>query len=341
MEKGIERNLGVDLLRIVLMFMIIIHHIMLRGCGLRNLYQNSFDLKNLPFSFINAFLVVAVNCFFLISGYYGMKENLKKEIKLALSVYVMYWLINMAGIISGGQVFNTELIKGFIFPISQYWFIFVYLVLNLIAPYLNILLEHITVRQEQKLLAILLIIWCGYAFLIDNEIFGANMGYSLGFSIILYIVGNYLGRTRFDTIVPGKLLAVYLLASLINALSVIGLICLGKTALAWKLYSYNNPLVLIGAAAFFLMFKNIKIDGKPSIQLIARHVVYVYIFHSTAFISDLYTRYFIAISGSYLGHKIIYIILFSCFLFSVGTAAGIIFEKLYKSAVKIFLVSGK
>ena len=107
MEKSIERNLGVDLLRIVLMFMIIIHHIMMRGCGLRNLYQNSFDLKNLPFSFINAFLVVAVNCFFLISGYYGMKENLKKEIKLALSVYVMYWLINMAGIISGGQVFTA------------------------------------------------------------------------------------------------------------------------------------------------------------------------------------------------------------------------------------------
>lgn len=329
MSKNPKRNMSVDLLRVILMFMIIVHHILLRGCGLRNLYKNSFDNNNLLFSFLNVFLVVAVNCFFLISGYYGIKKNLKKAIKLTLAVYVIYWIINIAGLIFGNEILNTEFIKGIIFPISQYWYIFVYLVLSFIGPYLNILLDQITVYQERELLGILLIIWCGYSFLIDDNIFGANNGYSLGFAIILYIIGNYIGKTKWDMILPGKSLFIYLISSTINGVLVVGLIYLGRTSLAWQMYSYNNPLVLIGAVSLFLFFKNIKVECILNISKLGRYVIYVYIFHSTALISDIYSRCFFIVSREQLIYKIIFIPLFSILLFAIGIVVGIIYEKMY------------
>lgn len=338
MSKNFKRNFNVDLLRVILIFMIIVHHILLRGCGLRELYKNSFENSNLIFSFINAFLVVAVNCFFLISGYYGIKKNYEKIVKLVLAVYSVYWAINIVGLIAGSQSLDREFIKGLIFPISQYWFIFVYLVLCYIGPYLNILLEHMTVYQKQKLLVFLLIIWCGYAFLIDNPIFGANDGYSLGFAIILYIAGDYIGKTKLDKILPTKSLLIYFISSAVNGFIIIYLIYLGKTVFAWHMYSYNNPLVLIGSISLFLLLKNIKNSNLLNISRLGRYVVYVYIFHSTSLISDIYIKYFLIASEGQLLYKIIYIPLFSILLFVVGITVGIIYEKLFGLLRKLFLV---
>lgn len=83
-EQAIERNWGIDSLRVLCMFMIVIWHILWRGGVLANVsvpslqYDIAWLLAMLAFG--------AVNCYGLISGYVGVRSRFK------LSNLVELWM---------------------------------------------------------------------------------------------------------------------------------------------------------------------------------------------------------------------------------------------------------
>lgn len=74
-EQAIERNWGIDSLRVLCMFMIVIWHILWHGGVLANVsvpslqYDIAWLLAMLAFG--------AVNCYGLISGYVGVRSRFK------------------------------------------------------------------------------------------------------------------------------------------------------------------------------------------------------------------------------------------------------------------------
>ena len=83
-----QRNIGIDILRIVSMFFIIIGHILMQG-GVLSAYFNE-SLQG-GYYFFNTLYVLAfcgVNCFALVSGYVGWQNTFKlgKIIKLWANV---------------------------------------------------------------------------------------------------------------------------------------------------------------------------------------------------------------------------------------------------------------
>lgn len=315
------RNTNLDLVKVFLMFFIIMHHLFLRICGLRELTTESYSYNISPL-FINSFFVVAVNIYFLISGYFGIKKNTLKLTKIIMSVYFFYWLINILGITLGKQKIDTEFIKGLVFPISQYWFVLVYIILSLIAPFLNLALEHLDLEKQKKFILALLFIWCGYAFLIDNEVLGANRGYSLGFAMILYLIGDYLRKRNF--LISSKcLFGLYLLSSSINGILVVfSVVLVHNQKLAWQLYSYNNPFVLFGSICLFLAFNYNLTRPFISISKLSRYSLYIYVVHSTPIFADFYIEMFRKINYKNMIIQYILIFLFAGLLFAIGLVLG-------------------
>lgn len=339
MDNSKTRNYGIDFLRIVLILFIIFHHTILRGTvGLRSLESGNFNIDQAPFVFVNCFLIVAVNCFFLISGYFGIHKNYKKLIKFVCSVYFFYWVINIVALLLGVQTFTLELLKGLIFPISQYWFILVYLVLSFLAPYVEIMLETLDLADQRILICVLIVLWMGYCFLIDNVVLGANRGYSLNFAIILYIIGNYLRKRDFK-IKSQDAFLIYISSCVINGILVGVMLFFNKQLVIWKLYSYNNPLVVIGAVSLFLVF--LQNDGQlmRKISYLGKYTIYIYIVHSTPVFANWYMEGIESFCKEDLLRFVIVAIVTVSILFLLGLLLGIVYENIWKKIETKILIS--
>lgn len=94
----VRRNSSIELLRIVLMLLIVVHHGIVHGLGLTALSPkfNSvllFNPENSPIILlVNALCIVGVNCFILISGYYGIRFS-KKKLWYLISILLFYSIV--------------------------------------------------------------------------------------------------------------------------------------------------------------------------------------------------------------------------------------------------------
>ena len=86
------RDSNYELLRIVSMIFIVAWHVILHG----KILQQTNDILNFVFNFVMALLVVHVNCFMLITGYYQYKSNFKwkKVVSLVLQIAFYNLVIN-------------------------------------------------------------------------------------------------------------------------------------------------------------------------------------------------------------------------------------------------------
>lgn len=245
-----KRLNNVECLRVLIMFMIVIHHCVVSGLHLNSNLNSGIDCNNMMnylLVFINSIVVVAVNVFFLISGYFTINFKLNKFLMLLGEVIFYSFFIYIIFAIEGGEILNVKnIMKYSILAVNEYWFMTVYLVLMLVAPYLNIVIDLLKAdkRKYSIFIITLFAITCIYGFAFDKDVINVNGGYSLIYAIFLYFTGNFI--KTYDIINDCKKMHIlYMLAGGVNFLLALFLVYLGKGNMAWKLFSYNNPIVYI------------------------------------------------------------------------------------------------
>lgn len=87
MKYNVSRLSNFELLRLVAIFMIIIHHLVIKSaqtCG----YTHPYDLNQdgLTGVFLNSLTASGVNLFLLISGWFGVRKLKRKLLDLSLIV---------------------------------------------------------------------------------------------------------------------------------------------------------------------------------------------------------------------------------------------------------------
>lgn len=288
----VKRNNNIECLRVFAMFLIVIHHSVVSGLGL-NEHLNSgiycFNKINILLVFLNSFAIVSVNVFFLISGYFTIKFSMKKFIKLYGEIAFYSIIIYLVFVISGLEKLTIKnIVKYSIFAVNDYWFMIVYLLLMLISPYLNIVIKEISSDKIKytSLIAIMFFIVCVYGFIFEKEVVGTNKGYSLINAIMLYLTGNFINEQKNSDkvgIIKGR--GVYVICALINFCGIYLLIRQNHGIMAWKLFSYNNPLIYIQAVALFIFFTNLKCDGIGKyISGLGKYTLGIYLIHSNPFV---------------------------------------------------------
>ena len=208
-EKKEGRLSNFELLRIISIAMILIHHYSLHNGLISNINTTPIVKFFSMFGFASGKL--GVNIFILITGYFMIGKNIKfsKIVKLWLEIFMYSLGIYVIGVIFGKAEFSIkELIRSAL-PISfnKYWFITVYFFLYLSIPILNKYISKIN-QEEYKKLIIKLFIFLVIPFTIiyKAEAYTAIETYPLSqlpIFILLYLISGYIklyGIKRLDNI---------------------------------------------------------------------------------------------------------------------------------------------
>lgn len=192
-----QRNYGIDLLRLVAAFYVIILHTINQG----GIYEATADYsyQNLISRMLLIVSYCAVNIFGLISGYVGYREPLKKTSYagyLPLWLTVVFYGVMYAGvymILIPGAVTSQTLLQAF-FPVTcnLYWYFSSYSLVFLFAPFLNKIIYHSSERELRQLFFLIIGMIAVIEFV--NNSFDMDHGYSAHWLILLYLLGGIMKK---------------------------------------------------------------------------------------------------------------------------------------------------
>lgn len=279
-----ERKSNFELLRIICMVMIVILHVLGHGYGFKsiNIYSSNFFVVN----FIKSLSIVAVNCYLLISGYFGINSiiNLKKIKKIYIQVLFYSLFISLSFLLMKIKNINRYIALQMFLPITMkvWWFITNYLILYLISPYINKIVKSLSFKEINKLLIILFgvfIIWSSLI-IIGNPIDNSG-GYSLYNFIYMYIIGAYINIYFHDKKI-NKLVFLFIYLILSFILSIFNIYISRVKGADLTIYSYNFLPVFLSSISLFLFFKELNIQSKL-INKISSLTLGVYLIHDHPF----------------------------------------------------------
>lgn len=293
-----ERNMGVELLRIVSMMLVVGLHLLGHGGILSSTATLSASYKLALY--LNVITYCSVNCYALISGF----ANVKTEFKFRRFWYLWLetvFLITLTNtvvhfFIPSVTVTREWWIAGF-FPLAkrELWYLCAYFFMYPLLPVLNKGL--LSLKKWQHIWVIVLLQMPTIFRAIEHkDHYAMSSGYSAIWLICLYVIGAYFriyGAPRWAKWFVT--LPTFFLAAFLAWLSRVipeqqwkaGLI--DKESAIYKnrgdLISYLSPLIVIMSVMLLLFFMQVRIKGRISRKVIAnlgRATWGVFVIHVTS-----------------------------------------------------------
>ena len=275
-KKG--RNPSFELLRIVSILMIVMSHVMnvWMGAILRDV--ELFSVNYFIGWWIEAYIIVAVNCFVLISGYFMVEQRFRLKRLMLLWLEVVFYTVGIYLVFCGLglTVFSpVELLRQFL-PIStnSLWFVTAYFLMCCVAPFLNLAIRAMDQTQHRNCILVMMLIFVLWAtFAGFGDFSGIAQGSTLTWFVILYIIAAYFrkyyvpnGRAR---IWMGLFLGTGLcLAATKPSIAWITQKLFGEPIFSGAFYINNSPFVLAMSVFLFLFFANVTIKSPTAGRVI-------------------------------------------------------------------------
>ena len=275
-----QRNSSFELLRILCMLFVIGGHLI--GKGMQIPYDKMLAFGGQDYVFarlLYSFCVVAVDTFILISGYFGIKSNWNKIVKIWFSVLFYSWLVAVYKI-----VVEKELVSSlpYILPITsnEFWFLSCYFVLCAVAPLLNKLAEKLSRKDFVNILLLCFVIiygWASFNYILNFRQFIPDFGGGIINFSILYLIGRYIrlyGFTDYSSL-------FYLGVFVGNTILMVCMELLFSSIFHFGFTSFeniNSIFVVSNAVFLFLFFKKLHFHNKY-VNLLAVYCLSVYIIH--------------------------------------------------------------
>ena len=288
-KKPITRSSNIELLRIISMLGVIILHYNNSNIGGGFKYVESNSINYWILLFLEALNICAVNLFILISGFFlceSDKRKASKVIDLVSQVVIFKALMYVIRITLSTEGFSVKsMVTSALF---DNYFVVLYLVLYLISPYFNIIINSINVKEYQKLLGLLVSIFSIWAIAIDilmqlrgGAISGistiSNNGNGYGYTIVqfslMYFIGGYIRKNWDGLKTISKYKLIFLLLVNTSILTAWGYLA-EPTA-----FEYCNPLIITEAVIVFILFNRIDIGYSKIINILASEAFSVFLFH--------------------------------------------------------------
>lgn len=227
-------------------------------------------------TFIQSITCIGVDCFVLISGFFGIRPSVKSLMRLFSCLAFFYvggylWECGLEG-----TTFTWKyLIKNCLAFSRDNWFIQCYLFLILLSPALNALMEKMTFKQVTFYLTIFLVCALYFGCIRNHDAFYFNRGYSVTTFMLIYLVGRYVKLYLLESV--DKIKSVYIIV--LYGICVIALMVLHlfvpNTGLLW----YCSPMLILPSALLLMLFNRLKVQSKV-VNSIGISALAVYVFHT-------------------------------------------------------------
>lgn len=249
MVKSVRQS-NIELLRIIAMTFIVIGHIVFHGT--HNSIGGSVIIKTIT--------ATGVDLFVMISGYFGIKLSFRSFLNI-LGIVLFYSFLSMilCALIFKQSFAIMEVVRAF-FPMSlgTYWFVSCYMMLMLLSPAINIVLEKTSNLQYLVILSVIAYMLC-----VSGWIFGKSNchGYSTFNMIFIYFIGHGIRRFNLHKYLKKYIwLVLYIIWTIL--LNVMFFYVHERTL------TNNSPVLIIAAILLFCFVLNFKFQNN-SINRIA------------------------------------------------------------------------
>lgn len=289
-----KRNYGIDLLRMVSMFLIVILHTLGHGGLLNALEVNSLSY-HLAWILETA-AYCAVNCYAMISGYVGWRGRLKISNLLILWIQVAFYclIFKLAESWCAGAPITLDLILEGLTPVSgnAYWYFTAYCGMFFFAPLVNAAVAHLPRQQFLLATAGLLVLFSVYPTLDHTDIFETGWGYHALWLLTIYAVGAYLGKYQplqnwsaagCLGLYWGMILVSWGWLALNNAYPELSDV---------RLIRYTSPTIVLEALALLGLFTKIPVTGwlQKLVILFSTQSFGVYLIHDNLFVRKQFIK---------------------------------------------------
>lgn len=284
--KTNSRNSGIDLLRLIAMFLVVLGHVLAKGNILNSL--TPFTLKYELLWLLKIISVCAVNIYGIISGYVGIdtKPKYSNLIYLWIGVIVYSFGITLLFKALGYDVGNIELIRS-LFPATQkiYWYFSAYIGVFLVSPLLN---NAINSCSEKQLKIVLISLLCVFSVVETFSFPGGSLveyGYSIFWLIILYLIGAMLKKHKSE---ETKNCRKYIAAIVCCVLILFAIKLITELATSHLLgypdygnlfMEYTSPPVIVMSICMVKLFAALPSHNAQVISKLSSLSFYVYIIH--------------------------------------------------------------
>lgn len=295
---------GIDELKIIAMFFIVILHILGHGGVIHaaDLFSANYEVATL----LESFCLCAVDCYAFITGYllYKRRVKLSRILKLWCEVETYSLVIGIGSAWITGNVLSTKQIIMSLLPFlsKQYWYFTIYVGVFFLSPYLNLILQKFSRDTMKKMMLTIMVLVCVIPSIVNFDLFETPTG-SLFWMCFCYIVGGYIAKYQVQIRKP---IWLYLL----GALSMWGIRWiydilylniqegyLGGVYIT--LNSYVSPLCVLSAMGLFSTLINRKVSNMKYNRLmkkVASMSFAVYLIHDNGnfkkFIwNDFFSKY--------------------------------------------------
>lgn len=288
-----ERNLGVDLLKVISCFAVVVLHV---SGIIANDINNSYTINHLLYYSA----VLAVPMFFMVNGYFLLNKNIleyryvfKKIANILMVILCWNLLLFILKLISNKEIVNpiVELVKNLIQRgyFWQFWFfgalILIYIILPIIYKYF----------KDSRVAIIITVIFIGISLIVDMLSLYRNFN---GQSIIqinvpqtfriwtwfsYYFLGGVLGKKQIMEFLLNKISKNLNIAIVIISFLVINFYeyFIGKNLYnnTFAEYFYDNIFIFLYVISVFLFIYRININNSTLIDLCSNNIMGIYIIH--------------------------------------------------------------
>lgn len=273
---GKYRNSSIELYRIIATLAVLIVHF--NGWFLGDWPLPEYDVDN-PSLFrtgqtvISALVIICVNMFVIISGYFGIKLKLSSVVKLYIYLALIYIPLYLVRFVTTHEFIMTDFLQKWLVISQAGYFIQCYFMLMILSPVLNAFIYKYG-RDSLKWVVMFWALEFWFGCMTDVEELGYNQGYSVIHFVLMYMIARCI-RLYEDDIKNVKRW-VWVAGYLVSTLVIIVCHIIG---VKWC-WDYSNPVVVFSSVCSFLPFLY-KTYYNSVVNWIASGTLAVYIIHVT------------------------------------------------------------
>ena len=302
-NQKLKRNYGIDIARIVSMFLLINHHIMYHGGPMFGTKILSFE--NNLLLFLNTIFSSGVNVFGMISGFVGYHSHKYSNLIYLLLQTSMYnYFIPFCF-----NLIKPNIIKDlnhFLYPvfISSYWYFNAYFILYFFLPLINSGIKSMSKRELGIFnLSVFALFSCfnqikHYSQRFKNDFFHLNNGFIYIWLLILYFYGSYFGRFNknnhnFNKFIVALIYFIIIcLVSYIRNVLIIYKLKNNKDVTQMRV-EYTSPSSVIISLCLIIFFSKLNIEIKilqKTISFLSPLTYGIYLIHNHIIIMNYFIR---------------------------------------------------
>ena len=315
-----ERKSGIELLRIIAMFLVLVVHASFSSVGeptYNDIIQSSFS--SYTRFFFQSLSIGCVDIFVIITGWFGIRP--KRESFFNFTFQCLFFLFGIYAfcLATGLASFSIKGIAECLL-FRGTWFVKAYLLLYILAPLLNAFIDSASERQHRMLLIYffsfqIIYSWASFAVTFFEQ------GYSTMSFIGLYLLARYFSiyKPKIGNYNKNYYLAFFFMSVILLATTSFLTRRFQIEAVAGRILGYDQPLVIASSFSLVLYFNKLDFQNAV-INSIAVSSFAVYLLHSNP---NFFVQYYIptikSIYNSYNGIICLgEILLFLLFVFTLA-----------------------